>query len=98
MSCTVSDDLLKKHPGYGILTAQIFYHFPDFPLIVSPRWLIRQLHDGYPDLPRLNEYLAWWEQKIEGHISFVRYSHVLLVAKSEVRVVKGVYNYKVQRH
>jgi uncharacterized protein Usg len=94
----ISDEKLKAQPGYGLTTARIYYHLPDNPLIINPRFFLRQFHDALPEFPRLNEYIGWWSQHIEADISFVTIAHSLLVQARELRCVDGVYHLKGTLH
>lgn len=87
----ITEDYLKRQPGYGLATASIIYRFPDYPHIISVRSLTRQFHDVCPDFPVLNEFIEWWKKQIEGQIEFVKVAHVLLLQQRELRYVDGVY-------
>lgn len=97
-SIRITEEYLQLQPGYGQTKARIHYRFPDHPLIINPLWLMWEYNDAYPDFPRLNEYLAWWKKEIEGEIAFVTVAHTLLLKKTELRCVDGVYTLRATRH
>lgn len=73
--------------GYGLTTAQIFYHLPDHPaLLQSYVW---QNYDLAPDFPKMNDFLKFWQEKLDGPLHSVRYVHRRLISAGEWRAVKG---------
>ena len=85
----VSDDFRKQVLGYGLTTAQILYRMPDHPsLLQSYVW---QDYDLFPKFPRLKDFLAFWEEKLEGPLYAVTVAHSKLIRPAELRAVDGVY-------
>ncbi|WJH40164.1 usg protein [Aliirhizobium terrae] len=73
--------------GYGLTTAQIFYHLPDHPhLLQSYVW---QDYDLAPNFPEMNGFLKFWQEKLDGPLHSVRYVHRKLISASEWRAVNG---------
>jgi uncharacterized protein Usg len=73
--------------GYGLTTAQIFYHLPDHPhLLQSYLW---QDYDLAPNFPEMNGFLKFWQEKLDGPLHSVRYVHRKLISASEWRAVNG---------
>lgn len=78
-------ELLLK--GYGLLTAEFFYHMPDHPhLIQSYLW---QDYDLAPKFPRLWSFVEFWKEKLDGPLHSVRYTHQKLIKANEWRRVDG---------
>ncbi len=63
--------------GFGLTTAQIFYHIPDHKALLQE--FIWQHYDVFPRLPELDAFLAFWERKIEGPIHSVVVAHACLI-------------------
>jgi uncharacterized protein Usg len=61
---TVSKDFRKQVLGYGLTTAEIVYRRPD------RHWLLQtyvwQDYDMFPNFPALKDFLAFWQEKLEG--------------------------------
>ena len=60
----VSDDFRKQVLGYGLTTAQILYRMPDHPSLLQT--YVWQNYDLFPKFPALKDFLAFWEEKLEG--------------------------------
>ncbi|OGG60670.1 hypothetical protein A2765_03450 [Candidatus Kaiserbacteria bacterium RIFCSPHIGHO2_01_FULL_56_24] len=56
---------------WALTTAEILYHLPDHPLILQG--YIWQELDLPPDLPKLHEFLSFWQSKLDGKLHCVRY-------------------------
>ena len=55
---------------YRLTTAEILYHLPDDPdMLQSYTW---KSLDRVPDFPKLNEFLALWEESRDGALHSVR--------------------------
>ena len=73
--------------GYGLTTAQILYHMPDHPhLLQSFLW---QHFELAPKFPALYRFLDFWQEKLDGPLHSVRYTHRRLIAPNEWRNVTG---------
>ena len=63
--------------GYGITTAHILYHMPDFESVLQS--YIWQDYDQAPYFPVLQRFLAFWERSLDGRLHTVRVSSSRLV-------------------
>ncbi|MBS0530415.1 MAG: usg protein [Proteobacteria bacterium] len=85
----VSDDFRKQVLGYGLTTAEILYRRPD------RRWLLQsyvwQNYDLFPRFPALRDFLAFWEEKLEGPLFSVTVAHSKLIKPAELRAIDGVF-------
>jgi len=59
----------KQVLGYGLTTAHILYRRPDH------RWLLQsygwQNYDLFPEFPKLQRFLSFWLEKLEGPLHSV---------------------------
>jgi len=85
----VSKDFAKQVQGYGLTTAEILYRRPD------QRWLLQsyiwQDYDLFPRFPALQDFLAFWQEKLEGPLHSVTVAHSRLIKPAELRPVDGVF-------
>ncbi len=72
------DHLLQD---YRLTTAEIMYHMPDYPDLVQ--CYLWQSLDRIPDFPKLNNFLASWELKLDGKLHSVRIGYVGLLQPTE---------------
>lgn len=71
--------------GYRLTTAEILYHMPDHPhLLQSFVW---QFMDRAPRYPKLADFLAFWEQNIDGPIHSVKVAGKRVIDAGEVRLI-----------
>jgi len=86
---TTSSDFARQLAGYGLTTAEIIYRRPD------RRWLLQsyvwQNYDLFPNFPALNDFLAFWQEKLEGPLFSVTVAHSRLIKPAEIRAVDGVF-------
>ncbi len=73
--------------GYGLTTAQIHYHMPDHPHLLQ--MFLWQHFDLAPKFPALFRFLDFWQQKLDGPLHSVSYTHRHLIAPNEWRNVSG---------
>jgi uncharacterized protein Usg len=73
--------------GYGLTTAQFFYHRPDHPHLLQT--FIWQEYDIAPDFPALLGFIDFWKEKLDGPLHSVTYTHRRLIAPNEWRNVTG---------
>ena len=73
--------------GYGLTTAQILYRLPDHPSLLQTN--IWQHYDLAPDFPEMRGFLRFWQDKIEGPLHSVRFTHRKLISPGEWRNVVG---------
>jgi uncharacterized protein Usg len=84
-----SADFVKQVNGYGLTTAHIFYRRPDHPwLLQSYIW---QNYDLFPKFPELQQFLDFWQRKLEGPLHSVTVAHSRLIKPAEIRSVDGVF-------
>ncbi|MGH1414613.1 MAG: usg protein [Pelagimonas sp.] len=77
--------------GYGLTTAELFYHMPDYPHVLNS--FIWQDYDLAPDHDRLFDFIAFWHDEIEGPLHSVRFTHRKMVSAGEWRHVVGEFTY-----
>ena len=83
----VSKDFAKQVQGYGLTTAEILYRRPD------RNWLLQsyvwQDYDLFPKFPVLQDFLSFWQQKLEGPLFSVTVAHSRLIKPAELRAING---------
>jgi uncharacterized protein Usg len=84
MPATETELMLK---GYGLTTAEIFYRMPDYRNVLNT--FVWQDYDLAPDYPQLFRFIEFWQDKIEGPLHSVRFTHRKLISPGEWRHVKG---------
>ena len=85
----VSDDFRKQVLGYGLTTAEILYRMPDHcSLLQTYVW---QSYDLFPKFPALHDFLAFWQEKLEGPLYSVTVAHSRLIKPAELRAVNGLF-------
>lgn len=84
----VSKEFRLQMEGYGLTTAEIRYHLPDFPNLLQ--LFVWQEYDIAPQFPTLRGFLDFWERELEGALHSVRVAHHRLISPSEWRAVDGV--------
>jgi len=89
MASSVSRDFVRQIEGYGLATAEIFYHLPDHPAFLQS--YIWQEYDLAPKFPELNRFLAFWQNEIEGRLHSVRVAHCGLIKPAELTAVDGMF-------
>ncbi len=86
---TASGDFIKQLSGYGLTTAEILYRRPD------RNWLLQsyvwQDYDLFPKFPALQEFLDFWQRKLEGPLFSVTVAHSRLIKPAELRAMDGVF-------
>jgi uncharacterized protein Usg len=83
----LSADFSKQVQGYGLTTAQIIYRLPDHKSILQS--YIWQNYDLFPKFPVLQDFLAFWEEKLEGPLHSVTVAHSRLIKPAELRSISG---------
>ncbi|MEO0668059.1 MAG: usg protein [Pseudomonadota bacterium] len=73
--------------GYGLTTAEVFYRMPDYTNVLNT--FVWQDYDLAPDHPKLFDFIAFWQDKIEGPLHSVRFTHRKLVRAGEWRHLTG---------
>jgi len=69
--------------GYRLTTAEITYHLPDQPILLQT--YLWQEYDLAPKFPRLHEFLAFWEDNLDGPLHSVRVASAKLITPSQFR-------------
>jgi uncharacterized protein Usg len=78
---------VRRLEGFGLTTANIFYHRPDYPgLLQSFLWQKEDLHPLYPEL---RKFLDFWTRDLDGVLHSVVVAHSGLIRPAEFRAVKG---------
>src|SRR5262245_66071717 len=84
-----SKDFVQQLQGYGLTTAEILYRRPD------RKWLLQsyvwQNYDLFPKFPKLQEFLAFWQEKLEGPLFSVTVAHSRLIKPADFKAVDGVF-------
>ncbi|MCO6051223.1 usg protein [Mesorhizobium sp. RP14(2022)] len=73
--------------GYGLLTAEFFYHLPDHPHVLQT--FLWQTYDLAPNFPKLFSFIEFWKSRLDGSLHSVRFSHNELIKPVEWRNVEG---------
>lgn len=73
--------------GHGVTTANIFYHMPDFKSVLQS--YVWQEYDTAPEFPKLQEFLEFWTDTLDGTIHSVQYCHQKLIKPGEWRTIDG---------
>jgi len=89
MATTASRDFQRQMQGYGLTTAEIHYHMPDYPGLLQ--LYIWQEFDLAPHFPELKGFLEYWTRELDGPLHSVRVAHHHLIKPSEWRAVDGVF-------
>jgi uncharacterized protein Usg len=84
---SVSPAFRKQLEGYGLTTAHILYHLPDYRDILQT--YVWQEYDLCPMFPALNKFLNFWLEKLEGPLHSVTVAHARLIKPAEIRAVDG---------
>ena len=72
---------------YGLITAHILYGMPDCPSVLQT--FVWQTYDMAPEFPELRRFLDFWQEKLDGPLFSVAYTHRRLIAPNEWRSVDG---------
>ena len=73
--------------GYGLTTAEMFYRMPDYTSVLNS--FVWQEYELAPDHPKLFAFIAFWQDKIEGPLHSVRFTHRKMVSAGQWRHVTG---------
>ena len=73
--------------GYGLTTAELYYRMPDYRNVLNS--FVWQDYDLAPDYPQLFGCIEFWQEKIEGPLHSVRFTHRTLISPGEWRNVVG---------
>ncbi|MEY8831328.1 usg protein [Sedimentitalea sp. XS_ASV28] len=67
--------------GYGLTTAELFYHMPDYTHVLNS--FIWQDYDLAPDHPALFKFVEFWQREIDGPLHSVRFTHRKMLSSGE---------------
>ena len=84
-----SGDFKRQLQGYGLTTAQILYRLPDHPSLLQT--YVWQDYDMFPNFPALKDFLAFWENSLEGPLFAVTIAHSKLIKPAELHAIDGVF-------
>jgi uncharacterized protein Usg len=82
-----SPDFIKQLAGYGLATARILYHLPDYPRLLQT--YIWQDYDLAPEFPVLIKFLGFWREKLDGPLHSVVVGHSKLIKPAEIKTLDG---------
>ncbi|MCH8092312.1 MAG: Usg family protein [Proteobacteria bacterium] len=74
---------------YRLTTAEILYHFPDYPRLLQS--FIWQEYDLAPGYPVLRKFLDFWESNIEGRVHSVMVASAPLLKPAGIRLVDACF-------
>ncbi|MCK0094527.1 usg protein [Yoonia sp. F2084L] len=77
--------------GYGLTTAEMFYHMPDYPHVLNT--FVWQDYDLAPDHDKLLNFISFWREELDGPLHSVRFVHRKMISPGEWRNVTGEFNY-----
>ena len=76
--------------GYGLTTAEFFYHKPDYPHVLNT--FVWQDYDLAPDHPKLFQFVEFWQDEIEGPLHSVRFVHRKEISAGQWQQLKGEFS------
>lgn len=82
-------ELMMK--GYGLTTAEMFYHMPDHPHVLNT--FIWQDYDLAPDHDKLLNFISFWQEELDGPLHSVRFVHRKMISAGKWRHVTGEFHY-----
>ena len=82
-----SPDFVKQLAGYGLATARILYHLPDYPRLLQT--YIWQDYDLAPEFPVLIKFLGFWRDRLDGPLHSVVVGHSKLIKPAEIKTLDG---------
>lgn len=82
-----SNEIELMLDGHGMTTANIFYHMPDFKSVLQS--YVWQEYDTAPDFPKLQKFLEFWTDTLDGTIHSVQYCHQKLIKPGEWKTIDG---------
>ena len=73
--------------GYGLTTAELFYRSPDERNVINS--FVWQDCDLAPDCPQVFKFIEFWQERIDGPLHSVRFTHRTLIGPGERRNMVG---------
>ena len=77
--------------GYGLTTAEMFYHMPDHPHVLNT--FIWQDYALAPYHEKLLNFIGYWQDALAGPLRSVRFVHRKLISAGQWRHVTGEFHY-----
>ena len=77
--------------GYGLTTAEFFYRMPDHVHVLNS--FIWQDYDLAPDHPKLFNFIEFWQEKLDGPLHSICFTHRRELAAGEWRNVTGEFTF-----
>jgi uncharacterized protein Usg len=74
--------------GFGLTTAQIVYRLPDHQRLLQE--FLWQHYDLFPEFPKLEKFLDFWAEKIEGPLHSVTVAHARLIRPTELSALRSL--------
>lgn len=75
-------DIKQLLNDYRLTTAEIFYHFPDYPSLLQT--YVWQELDLTPDFPELYKFLNFWDRFLDGKLHSVSIANCEVIKTSEI--------------
>jgi len=70
---------------YQLTTAEILYHFPDYPTLLQT--YIWQEYDLFPKLPVLHKFLEFWYYNLDGQLHSVTVAGISVIQAPKFQAV-----------
>lgn len=83
----IDRDFLAQVSGYSLTTAEILYRLPDHPSLLQT--YVWQDYDLHPRFPKLEMFLAFWTENIEGALYRIRVAHSRLISPRDIIYAGG---------
>lgn len=80
----MANDFIRQLGGERLVTALIFYRFPDYPSLLQQ--FLWQDFDLVPNIPKLSSFLEFWISELDGPLHSVEYIYPELITINEVRI------------
>ena len=78
----------RQIQGFSLTTAEILYRLPDHPVLLQT--FVWQDYDVHPRFPKLQAFLSFWNNNLDGALHRVRVAHHGLIAAREFHYVDGM--------
>lgn len=76
--------------GYGLTTAEMFYHMPDHPHVLNT--FVWQDYDQAQDHDKLMKFIGFWQNELDSPLHSVRFVHRKMISPGQWRHVTGEFN------
>ncbi len=80
-------DISRILGGHRLTTALIVYHWPDYDFMLQE--YVWQEYDLVPRFPVLNNFLHFWQSKLDGRLHSVWVACAGIIAPRELRHFDG---------